>query len=212
MRNLLTPKQQHVLEYYEAEIKGHGTTPSLRQAAAALGISHAATAQYLKVLEAKGYIRRQGRYGRSLVLLTPDSDPGRQHPARQRFREVPIVGRVSAGLPLYAQQEWDGVVIVDGNIYRGDNLFALRVKGDSMQGAGILPGDLVLCEPRQYAENGEIVVALIEHEEATVKRFFLRPDHIELRPENPRYPSQCYGFGEVLIQGKVVGLQRDSVS
>jgi len=127
---------------------------------------------------------------------------------RQRFREVPIVGKVAAGLPLYAQQEWDGYVIIDGDIYRGDNLFALRVEGDSMKYAGILPGDLVICEPRQYAENGEIVVALIGHEEATVKRFFLHGNRIELRPENPQYNPIFYEFGAVLVQGKVIGLQR----
>ncbi len=98
--------------------------------------------------------------------------------------------------------------MVDGALYQGTNLFALRVKGDSMQAAAILDGDLVICEPRQYAENGEIVVALVNQEEATVKRFFHHSDHIELRPENQAYqPIRCR-FNEVLIQGKVVGLVR----
>jgi len=208
MRNLLTPKQQRVLEYLETEIMGSGFSPSLRQAAAALGISHAAAGQYIKTLEAKGYLRREGRYGRDITLLEKASSPNRKRLNPQRFREVPIVGRVAAGLPLYAQQEWAGHVIVDSNIYRADNLFALRVEGDSMKEAGILPYDLVICEPRQYAENGEIVVALIENEEATVKRFFLHSDHIELRPENPELSPIKYGFGAVQIQGKVIGLQR----
>ena len=125
-----------------------------------------------------------------------------------RWREVPIVGNIAAGLPLYAQQEWDGSVVVDAAIYRGSNLFALKVKGDSMKDAAILDGDLVVCEPRQYAENGEIVVALINQEEATVKRFFRRKKHIELRPENPAYRPKNYNFNEVLVQGKVVGVQR----
>ena len=77
-----------------------------------------------------------------------------------------------------------------------------------MKDAGILNGDLAICEPRQYARNGEIVVALIKAEEATVKRFFLRKDHIELRPENANYSSMRYDFGDVLIQGKVIGIQR----
>jgi repressor LexA len=208
MRNLLTPKQQRVLEYLVAEITGRGFAPSLRETAAALGISHAAVGQYIKTLEQKGCIRREGRYGREITVLDRGAGFTTEHLQRQRFREVPIVGKVAAGLPLYAQQEWDGFVIVDGDIYRGDNLFALRVEGDSMKDAGILPKDLVICEPRQYAENGEIVVALIEHEEATIKRFFLHPDHIELRPENPAYSPLRYGFGQVQIQGKVIGLQR----
>jgi repressor LexA len=126
----------------------------------------------------------------------------------QRWRQVPIIGRITAGLPLYAQQEWDGSLVVDRAVFRGENLFALRVAGDSMKNAGILDGDLAVCEPRQYAENGEIVAALVGGEEATVKRFFVRKDHIELRPENPDYPPMRYGFGEVLVQGKVVGIQR----
>ncbi|MBU0479515.1 MAG: transcriptional repressor LexA [Proteobacteria bacterium] len=212
MRNLLTPKQQRVLEYLMAEITGRGFAPSLRETAAALGISHAAVGQYIKTLEQKGCIRREGRYGREITVLAGGEGVTTGQLKRQRFREVPIVGRVAAGLPLYAQQEWDGSVIVDGDIYRGDNLFALRVQGDSMKDAGILPGDLVLCEPRQYAENGEIVVALIEHEETTVKRFFLHPDHIELRPESAQHQPLLYNFGEVLIQGKVIGLQRGPVN
>lgn len=77
-----------------------------------------------------------------------------------------------------------------------------------MRGAGILDGDLAVCEPRQYASNGEIVAALIQGEEATVKRFFLQADHIELRPENPDFPVMRYPLGEVLVQGKVVGVIR----
>jgi repressor LexA len=99
-------------------------------------------------------------------------------------------------------------VVVDGDLFGGDELFCLRVSGASMRDAGILDGDLVICEPRHYAEQGEIVVALIHHEEATVKRFFRRADTIELRPENPDYPVQHYGLAEVLVQGRVVGVVR----
>ena len=100
------------------------------------------------------------------------------------------------------------MVVIDANIFRSQQLFALQVRGDSMKNAGILQGDLVICEPRQFANDGKIVVALINNEEATVKRFFLRKNHIELRPENKAYPLMRYGFGEVLIQGKVIGVQR----
>ena len=109
---------------------------------------------------------------------------------------------------MYAQEEWGGSLVLDAALFRGQNLFALKVQGDSMKGAGILDGDLAICEPRQYAENGEIVVALINDDEATVKRFFLHEDHVELRPENSRYPILFCSFGEVLIQGKVLGIQR----
>lgn len=199
-----TPKQQQFLQYLEKEINRVGKAPSLRQAAAALGVSHAAISQLIKGLEAKGIIKREGRYSRTIHLL----NRARQTAGVMRWMEVPIIGRIAAGLPLYAQPEWDGTLVVDAAVYRGTNLFALKVKGDSMKEAAILDGDLVICEPRQYAENGEIVVALIDQEEATVKRFFLRKSHIELHPANPVYKPMTYTFNEVLIQGKVVGIHR----
>jgi repressor LexA len=204
MQAELTPKQQRFLDYLQRQIARSGKAPSLRQAAGDLGVSHAAVAQLLKVLEEKGYVRREGRYSRTLHLL----NQAREAAAVQRWREVPIIGRVTAGLPMYAQQEWDGSLVVDAALFPGRDLFALKVRGASMQAAGILDQDLVICEPRQYARNGEIVVALIEGEEATVKRFFQHPDHIELRPENPDFAPMRYGFEQVLVQGKVVGVQR----
>jgi len=204
MRVPLTSKQKRLIDYLQREIGRRGVAPSLRQAALDLGVSHAAIAQGLKALETKGYVKRKGRYSRTVYLLNRASEPA----ASQRWREIPIIGRVTAGLPMYAQEEWDGSLVLDAAAYRGQNLFALQVKGDSMTGAGILDGDLAICEPRQYASNGEIVVALIGNEDATVKRFWLHGDHIELRPENPRYPAMRYAFGEVLIQGKVIGIHR----
>ena len=201
-RQPLTRRQREFFDYLRSRMEAGQDAPSLRAAAEELGVSHTAVAGLLQTLQDKGWLRREGRYSRSLVLLDPGTpDPG-------GVRAVPIIGRVAAGLPLYAQQEWAGSVLVDSTVFRGDNLFALRVQGDSMRGAGILEGDLAICEPRQFATNGEIVVALVGGEEATVKRFFYRGDHIELRPENDRHPVQTYTLGEVLIQGKVIGIQR----
>ena len=201
-RQPLTRRQREFFDYLRSRMEAGQDAPSLRAAAEELGVSHTAVAGLLQTLQDKGWLRREGRYSRSLVLLDPGTpDPG-------GVRAVPIIGRVAAGLPLYAQQEWAGSVLVDSAVFRGDNLFALRVQGDSMRDAGILEGDLAICEPRQFATNGEIVVALVGGEEATVKRFFYRGDHIELRPENDRHPVQTYTLGEVLIQGKVIGIQR----
>ena len=204
MQPTLTVKQQRVLDYLRHEITTNGQAPSLRQAAADLGVSHAAIAQILKALEEKGSLKREGRYSRTVHLL----NRVRETSASQRWREVPVIGRVTAGLPMYAQTEWDGSTVLDAAVFRGQNLFALRVKGESMRNIGILDGDLAICEPRQYAQNGEIVVALINNEEATVKRFFLRKNYIELRPENADYAPMRYGFDEILVQGKVIGIQR----
>ncbi len=208
----LTAKQQSFLHYLSEEISSRGYAPSLRQAAADLGISHGAVAQLIKALEEKGYVSREGRYSRDLRILKERRTVSGGKVEDSRLREVAVIGRITAGLPIYAQQEWDGTVLVDGAIFRGANLFALRVKGDSMRDAGIFSGDLVICEPRQFARDGEIVVALIGGEEATVKRFFLHQDHAELRPENSAFPVKQYGFGEILIQGKVVGVIRDEIA
>ena len=200
----LTPKQQKFFDYLESEITRSGKSPSLRQAAAKMGVSHAAISQLIKALEEKGIIKRDGYYSRTIHLL----NRARETAGVMRWIEVPIIGNIAAGLPLYAQQEWAGSVVIDAAVYRGSNLFALKVKGDSMINAAILDGDLVICEPRQYAENGEIIVALVNQEEATVKRFYRRKGHIELRPENPAYKSMTYAFNEVLVQGKVIGVNR----
>jgi len=196
MHPVLTPKQQKFLGYLESEINKTGKSPSLRQAAAKMGVSHAAISQLIKALEEKGIIKRDGYYSRTIHLL----NRARETAGVMRWIEIPIVGNIAAGLPLYAQQEWAGSVVIDVAVYRGSNLFALKVKGDSMINAAILDGDLVICEPRQYAENGEIIVALVNQEEATVKRFYRRKGHIELRPENPAYKSMTYAFNEVMVQ------------
>ncbi|MGD9218342.1 MAG: S24 family peptidase, partial [Desulfobacterales bacterium] len=145
MQSRLTPKQQSVLDYLQREIANSGQVPSLRQAAADLGVSHTAIAQILKALEEKGYLKREGRYSRTVHLL----NRARETTALQRWREIPIIGRVTAGLPMYAQTEWEGSIVLDAAVYRNPNIFALRVKGDSMKDAGILNGDLAICEPRQ---------------------------------------------------------------
>lgn len=199
----LTPRQRQIFDYLRERVNSGDGIPSLRKAAGDLQMSHTAVASLLQTLQEKGWIRRDGRYSRTLVFL----DDGAKETAANG-RTVPIIGRVAAGLPLYAQQEWAGTLLVDGTVFRGEGLFALRIQGDSMKNAGILEGDLAICEPRQFAANGEIVVALINNEEATVKRFFYLGDRIELRPENNAYLVTTYGLGEVLIQGKVIGVQR----
>jgi len=200
----LTHKQKDFLDYLRRCIARDGKAPSLRQAAKELKISHAGVAQTLKKLEEKGYVKREGRYSRTIFLL----NRLREKAALQRWREIPIIGKITAGLPMYAQQEWEGSILLDSDIFKATNIFALRIKGDSMKKAGILDEDLAICEPRQYAQNKEIVVALINGEEATVKRFFLHKDYIELRPENEAFRPMRYAFSEVLIQGKVIGIQR----
>ncbi len=202
----LTKKQQLLFDYLQENLEEDGRAPSLRQAADDLGVSRNAVAQLISQLERKRVIEREGHYSRSIRILPQQAVQGRSG----RVRELPVVGRITAGLPMYAQQEWDGSVVVDGDLFPGSNLFCLRIQGYSMQDAGILDGDLVICEPRQYAENGEIVAVLIQEEEATVKRFFLGTDYIELHPENKKFKPTRYPFSDLLVQGKVVGVIRSS--
>ena len=200
----MTKKQQQFFDYLQEHLEQQGRVPSLRQAAEDLGVSHNAVAQLINQLERKKLIEREGRYSRSIRILPQQTGTD----ACSRARELPVVGRITAGLPMYAQQEWDGSVMVDGALFPGNNLFCLRIQGKSMQDAGILDGDLVVCEPRQYAESGEIVAVLIQGEEATVKRFFLGADYIELRPENKKFNTTRYPFSDILVQGKVMGVIR----
>ncbi len=203
----LTKKQQRLFDYLSQKLAEEGRVPSLRQAASELGVSHTAVAQLVAQLEKKGVLEREGHYSRTIRLL-PEASPSA---VKGKGRELPVIGEVTAGLPMYAQQEWEGTVLVDGSLFRGENLFCLRIKGNSMCGAGILDGDLAICEPRQYAEDGEIVAVLIHGEEATVKRFFLHPNHVEMHPENDAFPVMRYQFGELLVQGKVIGMIRDRI-
>ena len=202
----LTEKQQFFLEYLEEKISQDGKAPSLRQAAAEFGISHTAVSQLLNQLERKGAIERDGHYSRTIRLKS-----SRATTFNNNARELPVIGQITAGLPMYAQQVWEGTVTVDRQLFGGENLFCLKIKGQSMKNAGILDGDYVICEPRQYAENGEIVAALLHGEEATVKRFQLHKDHIELVPENPEFSPVRYQFSELLVQGKVIGVIRNQI-
>ena len=204
----LTPKQQKFFLWLQSKIEQDGKAPSLRQAAEAFGVSHNAIAQLLGQLEKRGFIERDGAYSRIIRIIYGNNETLSPQPLPSG-REIPVIGEIAAGLPIYAQQQWDGTVLVDTQLFPGNNLFALRIKGESMKDAGIFNQDLVICEPRQYAENGEIVVALVHGEEATVKYFHLLSDSIELRPANQEFSIMRYSFSEIMVQGKVVGVIRD---
>jgi repressor LexA len=184
-----------------------GVPPSIRQIGAALGIrSTNGVRSHLKALEKKGYIHRSLRTSRGIAML--DRIKQRATAALQETVEVPILGRVTAGTPILAVENRDGHLQVDPSLIKSSDTFALRVEGDSMIEAGILDGDYVLVRPQPSAENGDIVVALLE-DEVTVKRFYRETDGIRLQPENvnmePIYASN------VQICGKVTSLIRPAI-
>lgn len=199
----LTKRQKEALDFVTAYTGRHGYPPTVRELAAALGISGPKGAkQFLDALTAKGYIRREPENARAIRVVEQE---GGGRPAG-----IPVVGRVAAGRPVTAVEDIEGYVSFSGARGTGD-LFFLKVRGDSMIGAHIAPGDLVLVRPQQTAENGDIVVALIDNE-ATVKRYRRDADGVTLFPENPAMEPIVF-VGEaaefLTVVGKVVGVVRD---
>lgn len=196
----LTPRQQKIYDFIKAEVRKKGYPPSVREIGEAVGLRSSSTVHaHLEKLEHKGYIRRDPTKPRAIEIL--ESDVQAAH-----MVSLPLVGRVTAGEPVLAQENIEEFIDVPSQFVKpGTTQFVLRVKGDSMIDAGILDGDLVLVRQQSQAENGEIVVALLE-DEATVKRFYREADAIRLQPENPRY--QPILTPDVVVLGKVVAVFR----
>ena len=190
----LNEKQQKVLTFVKERL-GDGIPPTVREIGEATGIKSTSTVHaYLKRLEDEGYIDRQGGLNRAIRL------PG------ESVSRVPLLGRVTAGMPILAIEEVeDYVPFSGGNQYPAGELFALRVTGTSMINAGILDRDVVIVRRTSTAQNGDVVVALIG-DEATVKRIYIEKDHIRLQPENPEYEPIIVKEASVL--GKVISLVR----
>lgn len=208
MRPPLTERQQQMLDFIENIVTTTRVPPSIRQIGEALSIrSTNGVRAHLKALEKKGYIHRSLRTSRGIAML--DRAKKTVATAVQETVAVPILGRVTAGTPILAVENHDGHLALDPSLVKGDDVFALRVEGDSMIEAGILDGDYVLVRPQQSASNGDIVVALLEDDEVTVKRFFREANGIRLQPENQRLEPIL--VPNVSICGKVTGLIRTTV-
>lgn len=190
----LTAKQQKVLSFLQERAQT-GVPPTVREICTAAGIRSTSTVHtYLKVLEEGGYIERDGRLNRSIRM------PG------ETVARVPLLGKVTAGLPITAVEEVTDYVPYSGGGYAPGELFALRVSGTSMLYAGILDKDIVIVRKTPTAENGDIVVALIG-DEATVKRIYFEEDHIRLQPENDAFEPII--VKEAVVLGKVISLVRN---
>ena len=195
----LTKKQQAVLTFLQERAEG-GLPPTVREICTAAGIKSTSTVHaYLKTLEDEGYISRQSGLNRAIRVNGMEKVPSAPPPGR-----VPLLGRVTAGMPILAVEEIEDYVPYTGH-YDVRELFALRVSGTSMINAGILDRDVVIVRRDTTAENGDIVVTLVG-EEATVKRFFKEDGHFRLQPENDAFEPII--VPEVSILGKVVSLVR----
>lgn len=196
----LTTRQRQILEYIRACVHQYGYPPSVREICQEVGLSSTSTVHsYLQALEEKGYIRRNPTKNRNIALV----DEGNWR--SKKLVPLPLVGQVRAGEPIFAEECVEDVYPFAADFIGDDDAFLLTVRGDSMKNAGILEGDLLIVRRQNTAQNGEIVVALLE-EEATVKRYFRESQAIRLQPENeayePIYTRHCQ------ILGKVVGVFR----
>lgn len=199
----LTKRQQEILDFIRGEIHRCGYPPSVREIGEAIGLSSSSTVHsHLAALEAKGFIRRDPSKPRALEVL--DYRETERGIDMSSVRAVPVVGQVAAGQPILASENIEQTMSLPAEM-AADGTFILRVRGESMIEAGILDGDFVVVRQQQTANNGDIVVAMID-EDATVKTFYREADRIRLQPENSTM-EPIYAH-DVSILGRVVALFR----
>ncbi|WP_028545429.1 transcriptional repressor LexA [Paenibacillus taiwanensis] len=204
----ISSRQQAILEFIRTEVRLKGYPPSVREIGEAVGLASSSTVHgHLDRLEKKGFIRRDPTKPRAIELLSHDqSDRGSEF--SHTVVRVPIVGKVTAGEPITATENIEDYFPLPFHMAGDDdNVFMLSVHGESMIEAGIHNGDFVIVRQQQTANNGDIVVAMTEENEATVKTFYKEKDHIRLQPENAA--MEPIRLKHVTILGKVVGLFRD---
>jgi repressor LexA len=217
----LTPRQQNILDFVSEFTGQHGFPPSIREIGEFFGIrSTNGVSDHLRALERKGFLQRSGHLSRSLQVVRDESDDAPRSqavvraPTASNEVRVPILGRIAAGQPQLAVEQADDALVIDAWMLGGHKeVFGLRVVGESMIEAGILPGDFLFVRRRATAAPGEIVVAMVDGE-ATVKRWFPEGDRIRLQPEN-RHMQPIYvrkqDFRPVDLLGTVVGIYRKLV-
>jgi repressor LexA len=196
----LTEKQKAFLGYISRYMEDWGRSPSFEEICSHFGFtSYNTVTTYLKTLERKGYIRlpRKKNQKRAIEVISP---------VETRRLEFPLLGRVAAGRPIEAVEEVDAIEIPPSMIGKGDH-FVLQVKGDSMKDDGILDGDFIVVRKQPTAENGQTVVALIDNK-ATVKKYYQREVHVELRPAHMDMEPLIISEGDLRIEGRVVGVMR----
>lgn len=195
----ISTRQREILEYIRDTVADRGYPPSVREIGEAVGLSSPSTVHsHLSTLEATGHLRRDPTKPRAIEIL--DNEPS-------NIRNVPLVGRIAAGSPILAEEDIEDVIPLPTEIVGDGPIFMLRVKGESMIDAGILDGDFVVIHRQPDALDGEIVAALIDGEEATVKRLQRRNGAVILHSENPAFEPMVFTEGVELI-GKVVAVFR----
>jgi repressor LexA len=201
----LSSRQLAILEYIKSEVKDKGYPPSVREIGEAVGLASSSTVHgHLARLEKKGLIRRDPTKPRAIEIL--DSLEIERELEEVRSVKIPVLGKVTAGQPISAIENIEEYFVLPETTVGSDTVYMLRVQGESMIEAGILDGDYVIVRQQQVANNGDIVVAMTEENEATVKRFFKEKNHFRLQPENSSMEPILLPV--VTILGKVVGVYR----
>jgi repressor LexA len=201
----LSNRQQAILDFIRSEVREKGYPPSVREIGEAVGLASSSTVHgHLDRLEKKGFIRRDPTKPRAIELLGDDEE---RNMVRLAVSKVPLVGKVTAGQPITAVENIEEYFPLPAHMVRDDEVFMLSVIGESMIDVGIFDGDYVIVRQQQTATNGDIVVAMTEDDEATVKTFYKERDHIRLQPENPALEPLRYKH--VTVLGKVIGIFRE---
>ena len=197
----LTPRQDEILSWVKGFIRDHGMPPTVREIGTAFDIKSSSVFDLLQALERKGHLRRGDLGARSLIVK------GRVQRPEWSYTEVRVIGRIRAGAPIEAIEDDCGTIAVKKDLLRGREAFALKVEGNSMVEAGILDGDYVVVRKQEMADDGDIVVALIDNE-ATLKRYYRDSDGIRLEPANPALSAIRIRSGQFAVQGVVVSVIR----
>jgi len=201
MNDFLTSKEESILQYIREEIIEKGYPPAVREICEAVGIKSTSTVHaYLEKLEEKGLIRRDKTKPRAIEILDQSVIN-----IRKDIVSVPIIGKVTAGEPILAVENIEDTFPIPVEYINNADVFMLTVKGESMIGAGIFDGDYVLVRQQSYADNGDIVIAML-HDEVTVKTYYREKTYIRLQPENPTFEPIISRNVDIL--GKVIGLFR----
>jgi len=204
---VLTGKRREILDFIAAQLRDHGYPPSVREIGEAVGLTSSSTVHaHLSTLQRQGYLRRDPTKPRALEVRY---DPSSGAPVESRpVRHVPLVGDVAAGTNVLAQENVEELLPLPEDFTGMGSLFMLRVRGDSMIGAGILSGDYVVVRQQDAADPGDVVVAGLPGEEATVKTFRRRSGKVVLEPSNPTLQPMAFRPDEVSVYGKVVTVLR----
>ncbi len=202
MAGELTDKQERVLRYLQEAYTTRGLMPSYAELARAMGLSTTAAFAHVVALEKKGWLRRRRR-ARGIEILPPRQAPLAVLPGVVR---LPVIGEIAAGQPIEARQDLEEHMLVESSLVRGEGCYALRVRGQSMISDGIHDGDIIVVHPQDMADNGDTVVALLEGNNVTLKRYYREKDHIRLQPAHPLL--EPIFVRDVAIQGRVVALIR----